>query len=49
MKNISVTATGDDAKLVQFEAHELKSIWTTAISETNAAPKKPAVDAGKME
>ena len=24
---ISVAATGGDAKLVQFEAHELKSIW----------------------
>jgi sucrose-6-phosphate hydrolase SacC (GH32 family) len=27
VKNISVTATGGDAKLVAFEAHELKSIW----------------------
>jgi formylglycine-generating enzyme required for sulfatase activity len=47
VKNISVTATGGDAKLVAFEAHELKSIWTTAISKAQAAPKKPAVDAGK--
>ncbi|MCX6867529.1 MAG: SUMF1/EgtB/PvdO family nonheme iron enzyme [Verrucomicrobia bacterium] len=47
VKNISVTATGGDAKLVQFEAHELKSIWTTAINKAQAAPKKPAVDAGK--
>jgi len=27
VKNISVTATGGDAKLVALEAHELKSIW----------------------
>ncbi len=44
---ISVTATGGDARLVQFEAYELKSIWTTAISRTKAVPKKPAVVADK--
>ena len=47
VKNVSVTATGGDAKLVQFEAYELKSIWTTAISKTKAPSKKPAVVAGK--
>jgi len=45
---ISVTATGGDAKLVQFEAYELKSIWTSAISKTKAAPKKPAANSGKI-
>jgi len=28
---ISVTATGGDAKLVEFEAHELKSIWKPVV------------------
>jgi hypothetical protein len=27
---VSVTATGGDANLVVFEAHELKSIWNAA-------------------
>jgi hypothetical protein len=26
---LSLTATGGEAKVVQFEAHELKSIWNT--------------------
>jgi fructan beta-fructosidase len=44
---ISVTATGGDAKLVEFEAHELKPIWNTAISKTKAPPKEPTADEGK--
>jgi len=31
MDKIVVTATGDDAKLVEFEAHDLKSIWQPAV------------------
>ena len=45
---ISVTATGGDAKLVEFEAHELKAIWNTAFSETKGPPKKLTVDVGKI-
>jgi len=44
VKNISVTATGGDAKLVQFEAYELKSIWNTAIGKAKATQKEPAAE-----
>jgi fructan beta-fructosidase len=43
---ITVTATGGDAKLLQFEAHELKSIWTTALSKAKAVRKELAADEG---
>jgi hypothetical protein len=43
---ISVTATSDDAKPVQLEAPELKSVSNTAFGEMKEPPKELAVDLG---
>lgn len=35
---VTVTATGGDAKLVEFEAHELNSIWNAVAKKGNRTP-----------